>query len=161
MQSTILLISPEAGGQAIADALRQELNAVVTRLSSRRAGLATLRRSQFSLILLDEALAEADPRVTDLLFQNAGAAPVLEIGMARVPAVRVVRQARTALQRRAADERRAREMAAASLEAELRASLSGLLLESQLALREALPEQAPKLRHLVQLAGNLRERLRV
>jgi hypothetical protein len=46
------------------------------------------------------------------------------------------------------------------LQCELNASLAGILLESELALLEASPAQAPKLRHLVQLAGDLRDRLR-
>ncbi|HSU18350.1 MAG TPA: hypothetical protein VLI45_01275 [Acidobacteriaceae bacterium] len=161
MQNPILLISPEAAAISVAAALRDDLNLPVARASSRRAGLAMLRRGQYLLVALDESLAETDEVATDLIFQNAGTAPLIEIDFAAMPPARVVRHARSALQRRAQDEQRAREAAAASLEAELRGLLSGLLLESQLALREAKPEQAPKLRQVVQMAGDLRDRLRV
>ena len=50
--------------------------------------------------------------------------------------------------------------ATATLHSELNATLAGVLLESELALRDASPLQAPRLRHLVQLAGDLRDRLR-
>lgn len=160
MQSPILLIAPEAASLVLADALGRELKRPTVRTSNRRSGLAALRRAQYSLVLLDEGLAEANPVATDLLFQNSGDAPVLEINLSQAGAARVIRQARAALHRRALDESRARVAAAASLQSELRASLSGLLLESQLALREAGPEQAPKLRQLVRMAGDLRNRLR-
>lgn len=160
MQSPILLIAPEAASIVITDALCHELNLPSVRASNRRTGLAALRRGEYSLVLLDEGLAEANPVATDILFQNAGTAPVLEINFARSGPARIVRQVRSALHRRAQDQARARAAATESLQSELRASLSGLLLESELALREAGPEQVPKLRQLVRLADDLRNRLR-
>jgi signal transduction histidine kinase len=160
MSSPILLIAPDAAALVLSDVLRGALNLPCVHTSNRRSGLAALRRGEYALVLLDEGLADADPIATELLFQNCGAAPVLEIDFAIAGPERIVRQVRSALRRRAQDEARARIAAAASLQSELRASLSGLLLESQLALREAPPEQAPKLRHLVELAGDLRNRLR-
>ena len=55
----------------------------------------------------------------------------------------------------------ARRAATAEIENDLRTSVTGLLLESELALREPAipPSLAPKLRHLVELAGDLRDRL--
>lgn len=161
MPSPILLIAPEAASLVVTEVLHRELNLPAVHKSNRRAGLAALRRGEYSLVLIDESLSERDPTGADLLFQNAGAAPVIEMNLAAAGPARIVRHARAALRRRAQDEARARVAAAASLENELRASLSGLLLESQLALRAARPEQAPKLRTLVQLAGDLRDRLRV
>jgi len=109
MSRTILIIAPALAAEPIANALREELDAAVEVAPQRRAGLAALRRTEYSLVLLEESLAELDPRGADLLYQNAGAAPVLE---------------------------------------------------SELALREASPSQAPKLKNLVELAGTLRNRLR-
>lgn len=158
--SKILVIGPEAASSGIAEALRRTLSVVVACAVNRRSGLSLLRREPFALVLLDVGLAAADQGGTELLLQNAGEAPLLEIDFAGVPKEHVVERARIALQRRAQDERRARERATADLAAELRSMLSGLLLESQLALREARPDQEPKLRHLVQMAGDLRDRLR-
>ena len=160
MQSPILLIAPGPASLVITDVLRRELNLPAVRTSNRRAGLAALRRGEYSLVLLDESLAETSAAATDVLVQNAGDAPVLEMNLAQSGPARIVRQVRATLHRRAQEQTRARAAAAESLQGELRASLSGLLLESELALRDAPPEQAPKLKQLVRLAGDLRDRLR-
>jgi hypothetical protein len=152
MPSPILLIAPESTAPAVAEALRKSLDAMVEIASNRRAGLAALRRGEYCLVLLDEALAAADAQAADLLYQNAVSAPVLEINF---------RQARAALTRRAHDQAQARAAVTAALHSELNASLTGLLLESQLALREASPEQEEKLKHVVELAGKLRNQLRI
>lgn len=160
MSRTILLIAPEATAGAVADLLRRELDASIEIAANRRAGLAALRRAEYSLVLLDEALAAADPDAAEIIYQNAVSAPVLEMDFRLSTAPRVLRQARAALARAAHERAQARAAVAATLHSELNASLAGLLLESQLALRSAQPDQAPKLRHLVELAGDLRNRLR-
>ena len=160
MPPSILLIAPESAALPIADALRHDLRAEVETTPSRRAALATLRRNDFALILIDENLATADSASADLLYQSAGGASVAELNLALSSAARVVRQARAALVRRAQDLAQAQAAAAAALHSELNTTLSGILLESQLALREATPEQTPRLRHLVHLARELRDRLR-
>jgi hypothetical protein len=160
MPHAILIIAPTLAAEPIADALRTELDAAVEISPHRRAGLAALRRSEFSLVLLEESLAELDPRGADLLYQNAGIAPVLELNFVISKAPRIVRAVRSALAHRVQDGVKARAAAIVTLQNELNASLSGLLLESQLALRDATPAQEPKLRHLVELASDLRNRLR-
>lgn len=161
MQSPILLIAPESTSVAVADALRRSLDAVVETAANRRAGLAALRRGEYCLVLLDESLAAADAQAADLLYQNAVSAPVLEINFIITGPQRIVRQVRAALTRRAHDLAQAREAATAVLHSELKSSLTGLLLESQLALREASPRQKEKLKHVVELAGKLRNQLRM
>jgi hypothetical protein len=160
MDAPILLIASEAAALPVAEALRRDLDKQIEVAPNRLSGLSSLRREEYSLVLFDEGLAAADPDSADLMYQAAGAAPVLEINFAISTASRVVRQTRSALLRRAQDEAQARVAATASLQNELSASLTGLLLESQLALRDASPEQAPKLQHLVELAGGLRNLLR-
>jgi len=160
MPTALLLIAPESAAQPIAAALRLELREEVDTTPSRRAALALLRRNDFALILIDESLASADSATTDLLYQNAGSALILELNLALSSAARIVRQARSALARRTQDLATARSAATAILQNELNTTLAGVLLESQLALRDASPAQAPRLRHLVHLAGDLRDRLR-
>jgi signal transduction histidine kinase len=160
MPPSILLIAPESVAPPIADALRRDLHAEVETTPSRRTALASLRRNEFALILIDESLATADSASTDLIYQSAGGALIVELNLALSSAGRIVRQAHAALARRAQDLARAHTAAAATLHSELNTILSSVLLESQLALREATPEQAPRLRHLVQLASELRDRLR-
>jgi hypothetical protein len=161
MSPSLFLIAPESVAQPIVDALRLELHAEVRSTSSRRAALTSLRRNDFALILLDESLALDDPATTDLLYQNAGSAAILEVNLALSSAARVVRQARSAIVRRTQDLAAAHAAVNASLHGELNTSLAAILLESQLALRDATPAQAPRLRNLVQHASELRDRLRV
>jgi hypothetical protein len=159
MPATVLLLAPEAAGQTAADALRRALDAEVDVLPNPRAGVAALRHREYTLVLLDESLAVAEAEATDRLYQTS-TAPLLELNLAISSAPRIVRQARAALLRRSRDLAVAQTAAAALLHRELNQTLSGLLLESELALRQATPEQAPKLMELVQLAGSLRDRLR-
>ena len=159
MMHPILIIADEAFARGVADMLQRELDMAVEVVSTRRAGLAALRRGDYSLLLLEEGLAASDAEATELLYQKALATPVLELNIALSGAPRVLRQVRAALTRRTYDQAQAREAAAIALHNELKSSLTGLLLESQLALREAQPGQSAKLRHLVELAGNLCDRL--
>ncbi len=158
--TALLLVAPESAAQPIAEALRSDLRAEVETTPSRRAAVATLRRKEFALILVDESLASDDLASAALLYQHAGSALMIELNLALSSAARVVRQARSALNRRSQELATARAAAAALLHSELNTALAGVLLESELALRDASPAQAPRLRHLVQLAGDLRDRLR-
>ena len=156
MNHLVLLIAPDPAAANIADSLRNELGFDVVQSTHRRDSLSVLRREEFSLILLDENLAAADPQATETLYAGAGTAPLLEMNFAICRMERVLRQVRSAMSRRAQDLAKARTAAAAALGNELNASLTGLLLESQLALREAGPELATALEHVIELAAELR-----
>lgn len=160
MGLTLLLVAPEPPASAVAQALRRELEAHVEIAPHGRAALMALRREEFNLILLEENLGAAEPDATESLFVAAAAAPVLELNFGTWGIERIVRQVRGAIQRRAGDEAKARLAVSNALQNELNASLAGLLLESQLALRHAGPEILPTLQHLIGLASELREQLR-
>ena len=159
MAISLLLIAPEPAAASLAAVLHRDLPAQVEVSASCRAGMQPLRQEDFDLILLDENLAAADPETTESLYAAAGATPILEMAFSICRAERVLRQVRSALFRRAQDRAKARAAAAAALGNELNASLTGVLLESQLALRQAGPELAPSLRHLIELASELRAQL--
>ena len=159
MAPSILLIAPEPAATTIAAGLQRELAVYVEQSDCCRRSLSLLRREQFSLILLDENLAASDPHATRDLYGGAETAPVLEMNLAICSTERVLRQVRATLNRRIQDEAKARAAAAAALGNELNASLTGLLLESQLALRQAGPELATNLQHVIELAAELRKQL--
>lgn len=156
----LLLVAPEPSASALGQALRHDLDAQVEIASSGRSALTALRREDFSLIVLEENLSAAEPDAADALFAAAGTAPVLEVNFGTWGFERILRQVRSAVQRRAGDEAKARQAVSNALQNELNASLAGLLLESQLALRQAGPEIMPTLQHLISLATELREQLR-
>ena len=161
MTPSILLIAPEPASTTISTGLGRELDVYVERSTYGQTSLSVVRREQFNLILLDENLAAAEPQTTEALYAGAGTASVLEMNLAICGTERVVRQVRATLNRRTRDEANARAAAAAAIGNELNASLTGLLLESQLALRRAGPELAPTLQHLIDLAAELRKQLQL
>ena len=157
LPSPILLIAPELDFGPIVATLKDKLNAEVVVVSNRRAGLAALRRREFSLVLMDDSLEEADPHTLDILFQNSGIAPVRELDFQRLGPSRIVSEARATLNKKEVYLTRANLAAKERLKSELRGSLAALLLKSELVLREARPELRPKVKELVELADALRD----
>jgi hypothetical protein len=86
----------------------------------------------------------------------------VQVNFAIAGCARLGREVKAALLRKHGEQAVARRNAVIEVENELKSTVTGLLLESQLALREPeIPASLePKLRHLVELAGTLRERLR-
>lgn len=160
MTTTILLIAPEVAAAPVAAAIRKQLDTEVQIVPNRRSAVALLRRNDYALIVLEDSLTASDPEAADQLYKSASGAMMLEVNFVLSNAERIVRQVRAALTRRAQDRAQARIAATAALNGELASTLAGLLLESQLALREAPLAQQPKLRQVVELASDLRDRLR-
>lgn len=160
MALSILLVAPGPAALTLAHELQTHLDATSDVTGAVRTAVATLRREQFDLVVLEENLAESDTDSTRLLYSGAGATPVLEINFGLCGTDRIVRQVRSTLTRRAQDEAKARKAATALLHNQLNASVTGLLLESQLALRQAGPELLPSLQHLIELASGIRDQLR-
>lgn len=156
----ILLIAAEPAGTAAATCLAAQLRLEVTLLADLEKVHEALLLERFTLVLLEEAVLLDQPTFLETLTELAGSALVLDINFGILSASRVVEQVRFALGRRTQMEARAMKAVMLSLRNELGASLSGLLLESQLALRTAGPELAPSLQHMVTLAEALSHQLR-
>jgi hypothetical protein len=159
VQSPILLVSK--GATDFCGELQTELSCPVIPASNYRAALLAVRQQAFCLLVVDSRLSEVDPINPDVLAKTAGPVPLLEIDLNTMSVLVIARQARLTFERFAKERVRARDEAIAFLKGELRDSLSGLLLESQLALRDAGPRTQPKLMTLVQLASQLSDRLKV
>ena len=160
MSLPLLLITAAAAAPQIADTLRRSLDLQVRLATNSREALTALRQEGFSLVLLDEALTYTEDVALDQIYQHTGAAPLVELNFAICGMPRVMRQVRAAQQRRGMDLAQARRAATEELQARLNGSLAGLLLESELLLRSAAPADIPRARHLVALAGDLRQTLR-
>jgi len=111
--------------------------------------------------VVDETMAECDPSAADAIWEHAGLAIPLQINFALSGAARLTREIRAALHRREREQMLARRPATAAIETELKATVAGLLLQSQLALSASdIPSPlAEKLRLMAELAGNLRQQL--
>ena len=162
MNSNILMISTMEGAENCARAIESQSSAKVEVAPSRRAALHALRRDEFDVVVVDESLAESDPAWAEQVWELAGLAMPLEVNLAISGAPRLSREIRAALARRDGEQAVARRAAAREIENELKSSVTGLLLESELALREPAGSARlhSKLLHLVELAGDIRERLR-
>jgi hypothetical protein len=159
----ILLITPSARGQECAAAI-EAATAEPTRLAKTLHDAATrLREEEFSAVVLDQSLLETDPDQADLVEQHIGAAIPVYVNCAISGMARVVRELRAALHRRKKEATVARKAAEEALRSVLRESLTGMLLDCELAL--ALPNLPPlareKIRAVDSLARRIAERLEV
>lgn len=86
------------------------------------------------MIILDETLAACDPASAEAIWEHAGLAIPLQINFALSGAARIIREIRAELHRREREQAQARKTAAGAIEAEVGATIAGLLLHSKLAL---------------------------
>jgi hypothetical protein len=157
----ILMITALAGAESCAASLAGSLGLPVEIAASRKLGLAALRRRDYATVIVDESIVDADPAGADLLWKHSGLAVPLQINFALLGCARLGREVRAALARREQEESLAMRAATSSLENELKSTVTGLLLQSELALAEPSvpPKIAGKLQLMVELAGTLRRRL--
>jgi hypothetical protein len=161
MSECILLVTAIAGAENCAAVISKQFSLAVETASNRKDALAALRRRKFAIVVLDSSLLEAMPGDADALFKHSGLAIPLEINFAISGCGRLVREIRAALSRRQLEQSVAARAAATSLDSNLRDTVAGLLLQSQLALAEPAvpPELAGKLKLMVELASHLRQKL--
>ena len=158
---SILMVTGIEGARNCAAAVGAQLGMEVEVAEGRKDALAALRRQEFLAVVVDETLAECDPAAADTICEHAGLAIPLQINFALSGAARLIREIRAALHRREREQTLARRAAAAAIEAELKTTVAGLLLHSQLALTgsEVPPPVAERLRMVADLAGSLRRQL--
>lgn len=161
VQHSVLIISPMADAPRIADSLASTLGCSVNVAPTHRAGLTALRHRDYSVIVVDDCLTEANPATAELLWQSFGMAVPVQINFAFSGAARLAREVLAAIGRREQQQVLALRAAASVLENDLKSTLTGLLLQSQLALAEPElpPKLAGKLELVAQLAGSLRRQL--
>jgi CheY-like chemotaxis protein len=158
---SILMVTGIEGARNCADGVGAQLGMEVEVASGRKDALTALRKHEFLAVVMDETLAECDPAAADRICEHAGLAIPLQINFAVSGAARLVREIRAALHRREREQALARRAAAAAIEAELKSTVAGLLLHSQLALSgsEIPAPVADRLRVVADLAGSLRQQL--
>jgi len=157
----ILLITGIMGAENCAAVVSKQFGLAVESVSSRKDALAALRRRAYSIVVLDTSMADAVAGDADTIFKHSGLAMPLEINFAISGCGRLVREVRAALGRRQLEQAAAERAAATSLESNLRDTVAGLLLQSQLALADPSvpPQLADKLKLMAELAGSLRKKL--
>jgi hypothetical protein len=158
---SILMVTGIEGARNCAAVVGAQLGMEVQVAEGRKAALAALRRGEFLAVVVDETMAECDPAAAEAICERAGLAIPLQINFALSGAARLTREIRAALHRREREQTLARRAAAAAIETELKTTVAGLLLNSQLALSggDVPTPLAEKLRVVADLAGNLRQQL--
>jgi hypothetical protein len=158
---SILIVSGIEGARNCAAVVGTQLGMEVEVAEGRKSALGLLRRREFDAVVVDETIAECDPAAAEAIWEHAGLAIPLQINFALSGAARLTREIRAALHRREREQMLARRAAAAAIETELKTTVAGLLLNSQLALTgsEVPAAVADRLRVVADLAGSLRQQL--
>ncbi|MFC5864052.1 hypothetical protein ACFPT7_17230 [Acidicapsa dinghuensis] len=157
----ILIITGMEGAENCAAALSRLLTTECDVAQGRRSAITMLNRGEYAAVILDEALIDSDPQGADLIWERTGLAIPMQINFALTGVQRLAREIRMALSRAERERAIARAAAAAAIENELKTTVAGLLLHSQLALADLQVSSpaAEKLRLVADLAGSLREQL--
>jgi signal transduction histidine kinase len=158
---SILIVTGIEGAQNCAAVVAAQMGMEVEVAAGRKAALAAMRRREYDAVVVDETMAECDPAAAEAIWEHAGLAIPMQINFALSGATRLIREIRSALHRREREQTLARRAAAAAIESELKTTVAGLLLNSQLALSgsEVSSPIADKLRVVADLAGSLRQQL--
>jgi len=157
----ILMVTGIEGARNCAAVVGAQLGMEVEVAEGRKGALSALRRREFAAVVMDETMAECDPAAAEAVWERSGLAIPLQINFALSGAARLTREIRAGLHRREREQALARRAASAAIETELKTTIAGLLLHSQLALSdsEMTSPIAEKLRVVADLAGNLRQQL--
>ena len=74
MQSA-LIITGISGAEHCAASLSKQLGLPVDVAPSRREGMAALRRREYTIVVIDEPVAESSPEAADLLWRSISPSP--------------------------------------------------------------------------------------
>lgn len=158
---SILMVTGIEGARNCADVVAKHLGMEVEVADGRKTALAVLRQKEFAAVVVDDTIAECDPAAAEAIWERAGLAIPLQVNFALSGGARLIRDIRAALNRREREQTLARRAAAAAIETELKSTVAGLLLQSELALSgsDAASPLTERLRIVADLAGNLRRQL--
>src|ERR1700686_684764 len=96
----ILLVSSSTGVSKCAVVLEQALGMPMRTVETVRRGITVLRRESFDAVVIDQVLLDADPASVDTLLQHTRMAIAVFVNPAIQGSERVLREVRSALQRR-------------------------------------------------------------
>jgi len=147
----ILLISCLAEARNCIPALEETSQDTVELFSDLPQAVARLNTQEFSAVILDQFLLEAEPDHAEAIFKNLGSAVPVCVNFAITGIPRIGRELRSALQRRRREVLAAKQDAQQALRQELNDVVTALLLSCEMALRVPdLPAQAESKMHDVE-----------
>ena len=159
----ILLIWSSDRAQDCARAIERAFQRQVRVVSNLQQACEHLQSEEYSAVLVDQWITEAEPGQADFLFHHLGtAAPVfVNFGISGVE--RIVRELRAALNRRGRETMLARHNARIALRNELKDEVTALLLCCGIALSEPGLDEATlaRLRTIDEVANKIKEKLTI
>jgi hypothetical protein len=157
----ILLIRPSARGQECAQALLAKTTLPTQVAPTLQVAVARLREQEFSTVVIDQCLIEAEPDESELILQHLGAAFPAYVNCAISGIERVVREVSSALSRRVREEEIGRDSATRAIWSELKESVTAILLswDLMLASKEVPAPMASKIQVNHDLATRMRGQL--
>ena len=159
----ILLIWSSDRAQDCARAIERAFQRPVRVVSDLQEACEHLQSEEYSAVLVDQWITEAEPGQADFLFHHLGtAAPVfVNFGISGVE--RIVRELRAALNRRGRETMLARHNARIALRNELKDEVTALLLCCGIALSEPGMDEATlaRLHTIDEVANKIKEKLTI
>jgi len=156
----ILLITPSAKVQECAKTLEEATSESLQVVPSLRQAAAYLRSDEYSVVVLDQFLVEAEPEESELVLQHIGPAVPVYANFAISGIDRIARELRAALNRQKREIVVARHSAEQTLRNELKGTLTALMLSCELALQAPDPAMVEgKIHQVYELALEMRSKL--
>ena len=130
----ILLVSPHANVRECAALIGHTFGEATDASDSLDHATGRLRAQEYSAVVFDQTLVDSKPEDADAALQHIGTAIPIFINFGVSNLARVLKEMKSALQRRRLDEHAARQRAEQTLRAELSGIVTAMLLSCQLAL---------------------------
>jgi len=157
----ILMIWSSERAQDYALSIEHALQEPVQVASSLHQGCDRLRSDEFSAVIVDQWVTEAEPEPTSVLFDHLGPAVPVFVNFGISGVERILRELRAALSRRGREMVLTRHVARQNLREELKDDVTALLLSCDVALGECTGTAAERITKIKELAYQLRNKLAV
>lgn len=159
----ILLVTTSSRAKECAAALGQGTGHKTQVASSVPQAVTKMQAAEYDGLAIDQSLLESDFRALDTLLNRCGIAIPLYVNLALHSNERVVREVQVALRRAEKEKLMATRTAEQMLRNQLRSQVTGILLNSELALRQKSisPDVAEKVRSVRELAEAMRSQLEI
>ena len=130
----ILIVTPNLGAGACAEALRQATGEEIVLAESLGQAATLLRDESYLAVVLDQYLLETEPEETEMVMRHLGSAIPVQMNLAISGVERLAREVRAAVHRRQREQVAARSAAVSTLRSELNDTVTALLLSCELTL---------------------------
>jgi len=159
----ILFITASSRAKECAAALERGTGHKTQLATSVPQAVTRLRNAEYDTLVIDQSLLEADFRALHTLLNHAGTALPVYVNLGLHSTERIVREVQVALRRGEKEKATALRTVERDLRNQLRNEVTGIMLTSQLALRNpSLPaDVAAKLQLVQDMAEKMRKRLHV